>query len=148
MKKQIEDLIKNFEWAGINAITYGDGKMVLLHVEFYDEQKYYIAPITDSTIDSFLKYNLENLSPFDIFSRTQYNDYEILVGDASGEGNGIVYVINKSNNSLVWFAFFENSEPFKTVSISIEGIISAVSDIDIVWKIPIENPLEIELIFP
>lgn len=148
MKKTIEDLIKKFEWAGINAITYGDGRMVLLYVEFYNEKSYYIAPITDSTIDSYLKYNFDNLSPFDIFSKAEYANYEILVGDASGEGNGVIYVIDQISKSLVWFAFFENSEPFRAVSVDDKGIISAISSTNIIWKISIENPLEIELIFP
>ena len=148
MKKTIGDLIKNYEWPGINAITFGDGKMILLYVELYPEKKYHIAPITDSSIDSYLGYNLDNLSPFDVFSKAEYSNCEVLVGDASGEGNGVIYVVDKVSNSLVWFAFFENSEPFKSVSINKEGVINAKSASEVIWKIPIKNPLQIELFFP
>lgn len=147
MKNKIKELIRNFEWAGINAITFGDGKMVLLDVEFYNDKQYCIAPIVDSTIDSYLKYNADELLPFDVFDKTEYNNYEVLVGDSSGEGNGVIYVMDKASNSLLWFAFFENSEPFKTVTINNEGLISATSSVGVIWKVPIKNPLKIELVF-
>lgn len=148
MKENIERLIANYEWAGVSSITFSDGLMVLLDVEFFSKDSYYIGPIADSTIDSYLKYNSDDLTPFDVFSKVTYRDFEILVGDGSDEGNGVIYVTNTADNSLVWFAFFENSEPFKTVSIDENGIIHALSAVNITWKLSINNPLSIELIFP
>ena len=144
----IKKLIDEYEWAGINAITFADGLMTLLEINFYSKGEYFIAPIVDSTINSYLKYNSDELSSFDVFSKIIFNNYEILVGDGSGEGNGIIYVINTKNNSLSWFAFFENSEPFKSVTVDENGTIQALSAVNITWKLPIENPLNIELTFP
>lgn len=148
MKQSINNLLLNYEWAGINSVTFGDGLMVLLDIEFFSEENYYIGPITDSTIDSYLKYNSDDLTPFDVFAKSKFKDYEILVGDGSAEGNGVIYVINIEDKSLVWFAFFEDSEPFKKVSIDENGVIHALSAVNITWKLSINNPLSIELIFP
>ena len=60
----------------------------------------------------------------------------------------MIYVTNVEGNSLVWFAFFENSEPFKEVSVDENGVIHALSSVNITWKLSLDNPLSIELIFP
>ncbi|MCJ8289318.1 MAG: hypothetical protein HRT58_22135 [Crocinitomicaceae bacterium] len=148
MKQNIHSLIANYEWAGIDSITFNDGRMVLLDIEFFAKENYYIGPIADSTIDSYLKYNSDDLSSFDVFSKVKYGDYEVFVGDGSSEGNGVIYVTNVEVDSLVWFAFFENSEPFKEVSVDENGVIHALSAVNITWKLSLDNPLSIELIFP
>jgi hypothetical protein len=148
MKENIKNLIQNLVWAGIDSITFGDGRMILLDIEFYSKEKYHISPIADSTIDSYLQYNLADLSPFDISARTVFNNYEVFAGDASGEGNGIVYVIDQTNDSLIWFAFFENSDPFRSVSVNDDAIAIVVTSENVTWKIPIKDPLKIELIWP
>lgn len=148
MKENINNLIANYEWAGKNSIIFGDGKMILLDVEFYSKGNYHIGPIADSSIDSYLKYNSDDLSSFDVFSKVKFGDYEVFVGDGSSEGNGVIYFTNVEDNSLVWFAFFENSEPFKEVSVDENGVIHALSAVNITWKLSLDNPLSIELIFP
>lgn len=148
MKNIINKLIKNHDWTGIDSIVFADGKMTLLDVNFYSDNSYFISPIADSTIESYLDYNSDYLSSFDVFSNAKYQNYEVLVGDGSGEGNGVIYVLNNGDNSLIWFAFFENSEPFKKVSVDEEGFIYAVSEVNITWKINIKDPLNIKLIYP
>lgn len=56
--------------------------------------------------------------------------------------------MNTEDDSLIWFAFFENSEPFESVSFDENGFIHAVSAVNINWKISVVNPLDIELIYP
>ena len=148
MKQSINKLIANYEWAGKNSITFGDGLMILLEIEFFSKGNYFIGPIADSTIDSYLKYNSEYLSSFDVFAKVEYGNYEILAGDGSSEENGVVYVVSTVDKSLVWFAFFEKSEPFDELKVDEKGVIHARSESNITWKISIENPLQIELVYP
>jgi hypothetical protein len=148
INKEIENLLSKYQWPGINAITFANGKITLLDVEFYSNNSYYIAPILDSTIESYLNYNEEYLSSFDIFSTVNSESYNIFVGDGSGEGNGTIYVKNRETDSLIWFAFFENSEPFTHVELSNDEIISATSTLGIKWELSIKNPLKITLKYP
>jgi hypothetical protein len=122
--------------------------MTLLEINYFDTRKYYIGPIVDSTIDSYLKYNADGLTSFDIFARSKRGNLEVLVGDGSWEGSGMIYLMNTEDDSLIWFAFFENSEPFESVSFDENGFIHAVSAVNINWKISVVNPLDIELIYP
>ena len=149
MSKEISQTISNLllkqKWPGINAITRGDGTMTLLEVELFDDRKYFVAPIIDGAIQSYLNYNEEWLSSFDIFATIQYSKYKVSVGDGSSEENGIVFVVNVEDSSLVWFAFFELSEPFKSVAVDENGCIHARSAIGVTWKMPIEDPFKIEV---
>ena len=42
MKLKINELIRDFEWASHSSITYGDGSMTFLEIEFYARDNYYI----------------------------------------------------------------------------------------------------------
>lgn len=141
-------MIASLKWAGKNSVTFGDGKMVLLDIEFYSKGNYHIGPIADSTIDSYLNYNADYLSEFDIFAKIEHKEFVVFAGDGSAEGNGVIYVLDKMNNSLIWFAFFENSEPFVELKVDDRGVVNAKSEVNIIWKLPIDNPLNIELVYP
>lgn len=134
-------------WPGINSITYSDGRITLLDVEFYGDHNYFIGPIADTTLESYLKYNEDNLSNFDFTQKIVSDGYEIAVGDGSGESNGIIYVWNLERDELAWFGFFENSEPFKSVTAD-KQIVKAVAANGICWAVDISDPLKIQIIYP
>lgn len=147
-KMTIDELIDQERCIGIDSIIFQSGKITLLDVEFYSDEKYFIGPIVDSTVNSYLGYNLEFLSHFGIYTQSKRDKYEVFVGEGSCEGSGVIYINNTDNESLIWFIYLENSEPFKEVFINGNLEIEAKSNFNIVWKIPIDNPLKIELIFP
>lgn len=144
---KLKEMVDSQTWPGINAITYGDGKMTLLDIEFYEDHNYYLGPIADTSIESYLKYNRDQLSSFDITAKAEHESYDVLVGDGSDESNGIVFVVNRSNQHLVWFAFFECSDPFKSVYVD-EKCVNAITSSGVRWRISITDPLNIQLIWP
>ena len=151
MKDRIEELkklVSQREWPGVDSITMHDGVITLLNISFPSKNNYLIEPYIDGDIFSYLKYNEDGLVPFDVFSNFRYKNYKVFAGDASLEGNGIIYLMDYERDELIWFAFFEDSEYFKSVTINEKEEVCAVSAVNIVWKIPIMYPLNIELIYP
>ena len=146
--EELKELVKQREWPGVDSITMGDGVITLLNISFPTKNNYLIEPYIDADIFSYLKYNADGLIPFDVFSKFRYKNYMVFAGDASLEGNGIIYLMDHKRDELIWFAFFECSEYFKSVTINEKEEVCAVSAANIVWKIPIMSPLNIELIHP
>ena len=146
MNSNIKNLLTQDQCLSRNSITFGNGKIILLDIR--RRNKYYIWPIIDCNIEDYLKYNHDKFASFDVFAQTIFENFEIYVGDGSSEENGNIHVIDNRNKSLVWFAFFEDSEPFTQVHVDKNGIINALSESGIIWKIPIETPLKIDLEYP
>ncbi len=138
----ISELLKKYEWPSVDSITYGNGKMVLFGINSIDKNNLQIVVKHETMLDNFLEANPEDISSFDIFSTTKFNDYTVHVGDGSYEGDGIIY-ITKSDSTLLWFAFFEDIGPFIKVSFDTEGFVHAINDYGTVWKMEILNPLNI-----
>ncbi len=145
--KVIDKLLLDRKWVPINSIIFPDGKMILLDIFFIPQNKYFIGPIADSSIESYLKYN-KDLSDFDIQSTIQKGQYEINVGSAVAEEEGFVYVIDLEKSCLIWFAFFQYSDPFTSVTVNDKNEISAVTKEGIPWIIPIDDPLSMSIIYP
>jgi len=146
MKQKIEELMTDYNWVCHNSVTFGDGSMVLLDIEFYSKDNYFIGPIADTTLESYLKYNSDNLSSFDVFATTHNGEYKVHVGDGSLEENGIIYVTSIKDNTLLWFAFFEKSDCFKEVTVDTDNVIHATTASNVVWNLSISNPLDIKLL--
>lgn len=147
MNPHVQDLLRRMVWPGIDAITYGDGTMTLLDIDFLGDRRYVISPIADSSVESYMKYNAGNLSHFDVTAKVEYGDHDVCVGDGSDESNGVVYVTNKRSRELSWFAFFERSDPFLSVSVD-DRFVTAVTSAGVRFKIRSDNPLDIQLIYP
>ncbi|MCR0997653.1 hypothetical protein [Serratia rubidaea] len=147
MHNSINKLLSEKKWPGINSVIFGDGRLVLLEAMFYTDSNYHIAPVLDSTIDSYLNYQADSLTIFDVFSRGRIGNFEVCVGDGSSEGEGVIYVVNSDDNQLCWFAFFENGGPFIKVDVDESGIISATSESNVIWELSISNPLDIKLTY-
>lgn len=143
MNAHVNSLIKNHQCTGIDSIVFGNGRMVLLSIHFFEGGSR-LSPICDSTLESFLHYNTDCLSTFDVFATCENEHYNVFCGDGSSEGSGNVHITDKAGK-LLWFCYFENSEPFTQVEIK-DRCVYALSEANITWKIPIDSPLDIELI--
>jgi hypothetical protein len=148
MNLLITELLNKNEWVGINSIIFPDGKLILLEIRFYNNNGFYISPVLDSKIESYLNYRPDFLTKFDVFAKKNFNNLEVLVGDGSGEGEGFIYVINSDKNQLCWFAFFDNGGPFHKVNVDEKGVINAISESGVIWEMEISDPLKINLIYP
>jgi hypothetical protein len=142
MNACVKKMLGDMHCTGINSIVYADGTMVLFNVGFDADGQRAIWPIVDAQIESFLKYNADDLAPFDIFAQATWQDFTVRVGDSSAEGSGIICVQRADNEELLWFLCFENSEPFTSVSVE-DGVIFATSDVKEVWRLDIRKPLDI-----
>ncbi len=144
----IDKLLRDEKWPALNSITFSDGKMTLMDIRIYNVNDYYINPIADTTINSFLKYNKDDLSPFDAYSTLQAGKYEINVGSAALEQEGVIYVTDVQDKHLEWFYFFEDSNQFKSVTVNEVGEIHAITEGNITWVIPITDPLNLSIFYP
>ncbi len=146
----LDELINNEKWPGINAITFENREMILLDIQL-NQNSFWIHPLVDSTIDSYLKYNQKNLSSFEVYSTAETADYRAFVGAGSYEAEGIIYVRDTHTEQLIWSLFMENSEYFKSVTIKsnrASAEIHAVNEAHFTWIIPIKNPLQIRIVNP
>lgn len=144
MNTSINDLLKRMEWPSVNAVTYGDGRMTLMELEFYGDGRHHVGPIADTTLESYLFYNSDGLASFDITASTHHGDHTIHVGDGSGESDGVVFVIEQATQRLVWFAFFVSSGPFVSVRAD-DGQVQAVTSAGVRWSLAVSDPLDIHL---
>jgi hypothetical protein len=112
MNSSVKNMLSELVCTGLNSILYADGAMILFNVGFDENRRRFIAPIVDAHVESFLKYNSEDLAPFDIFAKSSWKNLNIYVGDSSAEGSGVIYVTEANRGDLIWFLCFENSEAF------------------------------------
>lgn len=144
----IEMLLNEGLWPCINALTYGNGRMVLFDFNFYGEQKYYFAPVTDSHIHSFLSYGKDNCTHIDYGVTCETSDYRVYAGEGAFEDEGVVWVLDKEGE-LIWFYFFRDLAAFDALYVEDEIVcVSVGSDYGntrTVFKIPIKSPLDLKI---
>jgi hypothetical protein len=98
-----------------------------------------------STIDDFFEQNSEDyISHCYTTISTENNDYIAYAGEGSWGGDGIIYVVKKSDNQLVWFLFSDKSNPFIEIKIK-ENTVIAVSTLNECWTIPINSPENLKI---
>jgi hypothetical protein len=91
---------------------------VLIFLLKFNEKEERIAFLEDSTIDGYLEQNgNENVSQCCVTLSTEIEEYIACAGEGSWGGDGIVYVIDKLDNQLVWFLFSDSSNPFYIIEI-------------------------------
>lgn len=61
-------------------------------------------------------------------------------------GDGIVFVMDKSKDSPLWFLFLDNSNPFEKVRFEDYNIIVIQSSSGLKIRIPIDNPEEFKVV--
>lgn len=145
----IDELLQSNKWLPINSIAFADGKMVLMDIRFFGLNDFYINPIADTNVKSYLKYNNKeyDLNSFDVYRSIKIGKYQINVGSGAGEEEGIIYVYNLEDEHLEWFFFLEESNPFTSVTINETGDIYAVTETDDTWIIPLLDPIHIRIKF-
>ena len=147
MVPEVARMLRQLRWPGVDAVTYGDGRMTLLEVEFYAGERP-VFPLADTTLESYLGYHDEDdLSAYDIAATVEHGDHVIAVGDGSGEGNGVVVVTDKATGTLAWFAFYVASDPFVSVTAT-DGVLDAVTAEGVHWHIRVDDPLDVRVVRP
>lgn len=140
-KQYIDRLTKDLEVPIVNSIIFPNGDLLILeHTILGEREKHMIRVLCKSSIESYFEYNdFDSVSSCHTTLSTENEDFIIFTGEGSWGGDGIIYVIRKTDNQLVWFFFSERSNPFDSIEIKNDEII-AISTLNECWKIPIHSP--------
>jgi hypothetical protein len=111
----IHALLKNETWIDLDSITFQDGRVLLLYVDFGAEPNHQIRSIADTTIESCIKHSNDSFTPIDIYDTYSDSIVEIFVGPGTFEEEGYVLLKDSQTHDLKWLAFFCSSSPFKKI---------------------------------
>ena len=144
--QHIDRFVDKLEVPIINSLIFPNGDLLVLkHTIIGQREKHIVNVLCKSTIDSYFEYNdIDSVSSCDTTTSTENKDYIAYAGEGSYGAEGIIYVIRKNDNQLVWFLFSDCSNPFASIEIQ-NNIIIAVSTIDECWIIPIHTPEKIKI---
>jgi hypothetical protein len=110
-----------------------------------NEKQENIKFLDKSTIDDYFEQNSEDdISHCYTTTSAENNIYRAYAGEGSWGDDGIIYVVKKTDNQLVWFLFSDRSNPFSKIEIK-DNTIIAVSTLDQCWTIPINTPEKLKI---
>ena len=137
----IDKLIKDLKVPIIDSLIFPNGDLLVLeHTILGEYEKHIVRVLCKSTIKSYFEYNApDSVSSCYVTISTENADFLVYAGEGSWGGDGIIYVIRKTDSQLVWFFFSDRSNPFKSVEIKNNEII-AISTLNEYWVIPILSP--------
>jgi len=145
-KLYIDRLVNELEVPLINSLIFPNGDLLVFeHTILGEREKHILNVLCKSTIESYFEYNaFDSVSSCDATISTENEDFVVYAGEGSWGGEGIIYVISKKDNQLVWFFFSDRSNPFKSVEIKDDEIV-AISTYEECWKIPIHSPEKMKI---
>jgi len=123
------------------ALIFPNGDMLRFErFTCVDQTQEKIEFLEKITIDKYFELNgNDHVSKCHCTSSAKNSDYIVYVGEGSWGGDGLIYVVSKSKNDLVWFLFSDSSNPFSQVSIEDDTIIALSTKFQR-WSIPINSP--------
>jgi len=124
-----------------DAITFGDGRMLLLELITQENGPDQIRSVEETTFDAFLARNpgwLADVTPvveIDIPSRGI-----LQAGEGSQGADGFIALADK-DGELVYCVFCTSSNPFRALAIGEDGAtVRAVTTADVEWSFHIDSP--------
>lgn len=135
--KHIHALLKNESWLDLDSITFQDGRVLLLHVNFGIDPNHQIRSIADTTIESCIKHSNESFTYLSVCDRYSDSSYQVFVGGGSSEEVGYVLLKDSQTHDLKWLTFFCSSSPFeKIIEVRFEKLVirsedGAISEFDV-----------------
>jgi hypothetical protein len=140
MNPLVKDMLQKYQCPLVNSIIFPSGDLLVL--EKHGDK---VRVICESTVDSYFKYNPDDyVCDFDIFSTCTDERFCAHAGEGSWGDDGIIYLTDFSKEHLIWFIFFDNSNPFDKVTIHEDKVI-AHSTSGKVWSISIQDPTRIDI---
>ena len=111
----IHALLKNESWLDLDSITFQDGRVLLLHVNFGAEPDFQIRSIADTKIESCIYYSNGSVTYLSVYDSYSDLSHEVFVGGGSSEEVGYVLLKDSQTHDLKWLAFFCSSSPFEKI---------------------------------
>jgi hypothetical protein len=125
----IHALLKNESWLDLDSITFQDGRVLLLYVDFGAEPNHQIRSIADTTIESCIKHSNESFTYLSVYNSYSDSSYEVFVGGGSLEEVGYVLLKDSQTHDLNWLAFFSSSSPFiKIIEVRLDKLVIQSED--------------------
>ena len=122
-----------------NSITFGDGSVILLEKEKLQESAIIIKIKNKTNIESIITSDYDNFSFIDVLKIYRHKSFTVYIGEGSYGGDGFIYLTDNKSSELVWFAFFDFSDPFVDVIINNDQIITTTNN-DRNWTFLLKNP--------
>lgn len=137
-------------WSGgqvpiADAITFGDGRMILLDVLHAEDGRTIVRPIAETTYDSFLAYNPEWLADVTCLAELELPSRGLLqCGEGSQGGDGFISLSDK-DGKLVYCVFCMSSNPFTELALSGDrSRVQAVTSDGAAWSFNVDTPWNID----
>lgn len=128
-----------------DGILFGDGAIVLMEHRADCEKPDgppTVRSLARSTLESFLEYNQNRwtlMTPL-ASSRWESEGISLTCGEGGSMGtNGFVAVRDLKDGRLWWAALFQDSSPFKEVTLE-NGEVVAISANSYRWRFPLDRP--------
>jgi len=134
----------------VDGIVFADGRIVLLQMTSdyipnskYPERQYAFhlkkvrtLAVQDLERDGKLHWS-HIYRQFESVDETR--NLRAWCGETSWGSEGFVALVRADSNLPIWIAIFEESNPFKAVTLT-ETLVEAVSTYENVWRFPIDSP--------
>lgn len=128
-----------------NAVTFGDGRMILLEVLTAEDGAKVVRALAETTFDSFIKYNPDWLSDVTCVAEVDVpNVGKLQAGEAAEGAEGFVALCD-ADGSLVYCIFCTSSNPFAKLTLSRDNsTVRALTTSGVEWSFAIATPWRIE----
>lgn len=128
-----------------DAVTFGDGRMILLEVLLADDGRPMVRPIAESTYESFLAHNPGWLADVTCFAELPLSSGGLLQsGEGSQGGDGFISLTDQ-DGELVYCVFCMCSNPFTELALSEDELrVRAVTTSGIEWSFHLDTPWNVD----
>lgn len=128
-----------------DAVTFGDGRMILLDVLHAEDGRTVVRAIAETTFDSFLTYNPDWLADVACLTETELPSRGLLqAGEGSQGGDGFIALCDVSG-ALTYCVFCTSSNPFTKLGLSEDqSRVHAVTSEGVEWSFNVDTPWKID----
>lgn len=139
----IQEKFEEEECPLFDGVLFGTGAIVLMESRTYVGDSGVVGqvrPLARSTLDSFLEYNPDGWVSFTSLSSSRWELAGLVLtcGEGSLGADGFV-AVREIDGPLRWIAFFQNSNPFTSVSLAGDEVV-ALSTLNHLWRFPVDRP--------
>ncbi|MFV0344936.1 MAG: hypothetical protein ACK5IQ_01585 [Bacteroidales bacterium] len=146
MNKYVQKIIQEYTYPKINSLAFPNGDLLVLS-GYKVNKNYILRIICKSSLESYFHYNDKScVSHFAVPTVVTNSEYSVFAGEGSWGDEGIVFVMDKSKETLLWFLFLDNSNPFEEVKFETSNIIIVQSSSGLRIRIPIDNPESLKVL--
>lgn len=128
-----------------DAVTFGDGRMILLEVLHAEAGRITIRPIAETTFESFISYNPGWLAEVTCITQTELPSRGLLQSGEGAQGSDGFIALCDSSGELIYCLFCMSSNPFTKLSLSKDhSKVQATTSNGVEWSFDVDTPWKID----